>query len=235
MIVKYFTSIDLQGKFLVTLILPRQALQFTIVGKAVIRLATTFCLINPSRARLCARYVLLVVNKQIYQWVVVVVKGSACSPSIPTIRVQILLKPTVIGIDIGMLKIRPIPTSLCWFSFFTIEVSMVCSGFKPGTADGSTGLWLPRCVFLFSKVYTKQIQGLQDSFLIFSHPKNNNDIFSEHFCLRPTAEGPSKYYYYLSFSCSSCSGHFVNFRLDNTSGLNLAADLGPVLALLNWF
>ena len=31
---------------------------------------------------------------------------------------------------------------------------------------------------------------------------------------------------------SSCSGHFVNLLLGCTSGLNLAADLGPVQALL---
>ena len=134
MIVKYFTSIDLQGKFLVTLILPRQALQFTIVGKAVIRLATTFCLINPSRARLCARYVLLVVNKQRYHWVVVVVKGSACSPSIPTIRVQILLKPTVIGIDIGMLNIKANP-----------DLFMLIFVFYNRSVDGVLGIQTWHC------------------------------------------------------------------------------------------
>ena len=41
------------------------------------------------------------------------------------------------------------------------------------------------------------------------------------FCL-----GPSNY-----LSCCSCSGHFVNLLLGYTSGLNLGADLGPVLAL----
>ena len=33
------------------------------------------------------------------------------------------------------------------------------------------------------------------------------------------------------WSCFSSSGHFVNFFLGCTSGLNLAAGLGPVLAL----
>ena len=47
---------------------------------------------------------------------------------------------------------------------------------------------------------------------------------ASHIALQPTAEGPSNY-----FSCS-CSGHFVNLFLGCTSGLNLAADLGPVLA-----
>ena len=37
---------------------------------------------------------------------------------------------------------------------------------------------------------------------------------------------PSKY-----LSCS-CSGHLVNLLLGCTSGLNLAADLGPVLCLV---
>ena len=45
------------------------------------------------------------------------------------------------------------------------------------------------------------------------------------FVLLPTAEGPSNY-------LSSSSGHFVNLLLGCTSGLNLAADLGPVLVLL---
>ena len=41
---------------------------------------------------------------------------------------------------------------------------------------------------------------------------------------------------YLSFCCSSSSGHFVNLLLRCTSGLDLAADLGAVLALFikNW-
>ena len=43
---------------------------------------------------------------------------------------------------------------------------------------------------------------------------------------RSTVEGPSNYY----LSCF-CSGHLVNLLLGCTSGLNLAADLGPVLAL----
>ena len=48
------------------------------------------------------------------------------------------------------------------------------------------------------------------------------------FCLRPKAdEEPSNY-----LSCS-CSGHFVNLLPGYTSGLNLAADLGPVQALLD--
>ena len=46
-----------------------------------------------------------------------------------------------------------------------------------------------------------------------------------HFCRRPTAKGPSNY---LS---SSSSGHLVNLLLGCTSGLNLAADQGPVLVL----
>ena len=47
------------------------------------------------------------------------------------------------------------------------------------------------------------------------------------FCLRPTAKGPGN-----NLNCYfSCSGHFVNLLLGCTSGLNLAADLGPVLAL----
>ena len=45
-----------------------------------------------------------------------------------------------------------------------------------------------------------------------------------YFCLRPKAGGPSNY-----LSC--CSGHVVNLLLGCTSGLNLAADLRPVLAL----
>ena len=46
-----------------------------------------------------------------------------------------------------------------------------------------------------------------------------------YFCLWPTAEGPSNY-------LSSSSGHFISKFLGYTSGLNLTADLGPVLALL---
>ena len=53
---------------------------------------------------------------------------------------------------------------------------------------------------------------------------NPTDVY--YFCLWPTAEGPSNY-----LSCS-CSRHFINLLLGCTSGLNLAADLGPVLALL---
>ena len=49
------------------------------------------------------------------------------------------------------------------------------------------------------------------------------------FCLWPTAEVPCNY-----LSCSCSSGHFVNLLLGCTSGLNLAADLGPVPALLNY-
>ena len=44
-------------------------------------------------------------------------------------------------------------------------------------------------------------------------------------CLRPMADGPSDL-----LSCS-CSGNFVNLLMGCTYGLNLAADLGPVLAL----
>ena len=43
---------------------------------------------------------------------------------------------------------------------------------------------------------------------------------------KPTAGGPSN-----DLSCSSCSGHLVNSLLGCTSGLNLATELGPVLAL----
>ena len=51
------------------------------------------------------------------------------------------------------------------------------------------------------------------------------DMLERPFCLGPTAKGPNNY-----LSCS-CSVHFVNLLLWYTSGLNLAADLGPVLAL----
>ena len=53
----------------------------------------------------------------------------------------------------------------------------------------------------------------------------SNYCFS--FCLQLTAEGPSIY-----LRCS-CSRHFVYLLLRCTFGLNLSADLGPVLALLD--
>ena len=46
-----------------------------------------------------------------------------------------------------------------------------------------------------------------------------------HFGRLPTAKVPNNY-------LSSSSGHLVILLLGYTSGLNLAADLGPVLALL---
>ena len=64
---------------------------------------------------------------------------------------------------------------------------------------------------------------LKNSFVLMHEPSKNVKTFHGFFCLRPTAEGPSNY--------ASCSGHFVNLLLGCTSGLNLAADLGPVLAL----
>ena len=46
------------------------------------------------------------------------------------------------------------------------------------------------------------------------------------FCMGPMTVGPSNY-----LSCCSCSGHLVDLFLGCTSGLNLATDLGPILAL----
>ena len=60
----------------------------------------------------------------------------------------------------------------------------------------------------------------------YSDDLSSNPTDAYYFCLWPTAEGPSNY-----LSCS-CSRHFINLLLGCTSGLNLAADLGPVLALL---
>ena len=60
----------------------------------------------------------------------------------------------------------------------------------------------------------------------YSDDLSSNPADVYYFCLWPTAEGPSNY-----LSCS-CSRHFINLLLGCTSGLNLAADLGPVLALL---
>ena len=50
-------------------------------------------------------------------------------------------------------------------------------------------------------------------------------------CLQPTAEGPNNYLNCFSSCCSS--GHLVNLLLGCTSGLNLATDLRPVLALFS--
>ena len=112
--------------------------------------------------------------------------------------------------------------------FGKISFAVLVPGIKPTHSEDkkSPPIWFKTKIKIkinwgIGKV--EMAQSVEGPFpMLWAGGLNLND---KNYCLRPTAEGHCNY-----LSCS-CSGHFVNLLLERTSGLNLAADLGPVLAL----